>query len=1540
MENDQKIAVIGLSCRFPGANSVADFWQNLLEKKVAMSVAGKDIVGSATLDLRLTNQPNYIPAVYSIDDAEKFDASFFYLSAKEAEKMDPQLRVFLQETWRALEHSGYNSENFEGAIGVFASGLSSSYLLANLLPSKEHYHGDVHLLLQDMIARMGNDPNYLATRTAYHLNLTGPSVSVQTACSSSLVAVHLAAEALLSGQCDIALAGGVSIRYPSKAGYIYQADGILSADGYCRPFDAKASGTVFGDGCGVIVLKRLEDAINDRDTIHAVIDGSAIGNDGANRAGYTAPGVNGQISVLEQALSVSGLEKIDVDYIEAHGTGTLMGDPIEVSALNQVYGQQLDRVVHLGSVKGNIGHLSVASGIAGLIKCILMLKNRQLVATANFESPNAQCQFDSTPFIVATEACDWQKIQGRRVAAVSSFGMGGTNTHVLLSEAPEVSELAGDDRGFHLIPLSAKSPQALGIATENAIKMLETTDMDLADIAYTYAVGRRTFNYRNLILATDRQQAIAALSKLLPAKMLTGDGQPSKKNIVFMFSGQGAQYINMALECYERDPVFRQVVDDCSKKLEPELALDLREILWPKRFPTTGDITRINQTQYTQPALFVIEYALNRLWASWGIHANALIGHSIGEYVAACIAGVFSLDDALKIVANRGRLVQQLPPGSMAAVQLPKNKLLALLPAGVDIAAVNEPNACTVAGPKEAVSAFIAEASLQGIAVREIPTSHAFHSAMMDPAQDALKQVLRGITLSSPRTPIISNLTGAWLTDAQATDPQYWAEHLRNTVEFAAGIQTLLAMDVEQIFIEMGPGQTLASFVRRHPDKETNHSVFTSLGRVKKPEEEYQNLLTTFGRLWLNGHELSWIPFYGQQQRQRVPLPTYPFEEKLYLAEPDAGYLTAQVQTSDRKQPIENWCYQPIWQQSGTYSQAENEWPTSYLVLADDSMLTEELTRQLTATGRQITLVRKGENYAAISEREFTLQPHSKDDFTLLFETLGQQHALPDVIVQCWGESLPVAGLSRDLFERAQYFGAYTIVAVTQALGILNITQPIRYLMTTRDAYSVIGDEQLRPEQSTAAVLSRVQSQEYAHIDGRVVDLSESVSAENAASALLFESIVAAPREYAVAYRKKTRWIQTMKRVEQPETWAFEKHTRLEQRGRYLITGGLGEIGSTLATMLAEKYQARITLLVREQMPERNQWDGYLQVNNPDDLIYRRINTVRRLESIGGEVLIVRADIANEQEVQNAVDQATEHFSGLDGVIHAAGLPGEIWDRTIANAGLDEVRWHYQTKAYGVQVLARVLKPLTPKFVLFISSIASMLGGLRLGPYGAANHYMDNMAALLNETQPDTFWVAIDWDVWQHHQDEKRENSALGMMMDERTVLPAQGLETIERVLAMNNIHQISVSTWDMEVRADRWIKLTSLQAGGEHIDSTAVYMSGVSTDLDILALLQNTLGNENLGMEDDFFEAGGDSLVSVQILAKVREIYAVDVSLADFLSEPTASNLAFMVDSKFKIEDDVLSLITEEFTAQQQFLIEQWLDEIESSLSNSAATI
>lgn len=1539
--SSSKIAIVGMSCRLPGANTPEQFWHNLREGVESREELTAQDLSGAGVDRKFLSHPNHVPVAFTLDDVAGFDASFFYLNAREAEKMDPQLRIFLETAWHALEHAGYNSENYDGDIGVFASGLSSTYLLSNLLTSREHFAGDVSALLGDMVARMGNDANYLATRTSYHLNLTGPSISVQTACSSSLVAVHQAVESLLAGECDVALAGGVSVRFPSKAGYIHQPDGILSRDGHCRPFDADASGTVFGDGCGTVVLKRLDDALAQGDTIHAVILASAVGNDGSDKVGYAAPGVSGQVKVVQQALELAGIDMASVGYIEAHGTGTPMGDPIEVQALKMVFaGVPAGQRVALGSVKGNIGHLSIAAGVAGLIKTVLMLKNRELVATANFRAPNPQCGMDSGPFWVPQATAPWGESASVLRAGISSFGMGGTNCHMVLEQAPRPAAASGGSRPLALIPLSAKSPEALQRALDNAVAYLGGEPAVLADVAYTYAVGRRTFNHRQVAVAASAEEAVEVLSGQQPGMLMTGTGQPQPQPqpVTFMFPGQGSQYAAMLQACHEHEEVFRSEFDRCAQALLPLIGADLREIVFPQRFPSAGSPARLNETQFTQPALFAVEYALARQWMHWGIRPTALIGHSVGEIVAACLAGVFKLEDALALIAARGRLVQALPSGAMLAVPMAPAALQERLPEGLAIAAVNEPAACTVSGPTGLIDTFAQQLAKERIAARRLSTSHAFHSAMMAPAQDELRRIVGTLQLSSPAIPIVSNLTGTWLTAEQACSPEYWADHLRQTVQFAEGVETLLRGQAQQILLEVGPGQALASFVRRHPEKEVSHQVLTSVGRIKQPADEYRSMVATLGKLWALGTEIDWRGFFGAQRRHRVALPVYPFEHERFYAEPSQDYrLGVAGQEDDGKQPLENWAYAPVWTQSiDTFTGAAagagaGTVAGPVLVFADGQGVADALAQRLAPLAEDVITVKEGPQARLEGRGPYAVRAHHRDDFVALLKLLQGQGRLPATVLHLWSLDAAAAGLDRDRFEQAQQLGVYSLTYLIQALSTLNITHPMRWRIVTRNAYAVSGAERLAPEQSTANVFAKVISQEYAQIDCRLVDIDEAQGAL-AAESVLQEVVQETPREYGVAYRHQQRWALQMQRVRQPAQWNYKAATKLARNGVYLITGGLGEIGTTLATMLAQDYQARLALLVREPMPARPQWDAHLAAGDGSDLVSRRIKTVRQLEACGAEVLVVEADVADRKAMEQAVAAVVATFGSLDGVFHAAGLPGEKWDRTIESAEVEQIQWHFQAKAYGTQVLAQVLRGCQPRFCVLISSIASMLGGLRLGPYGCANHYMDNLAALLNREQAATQWVAIDWDVWQHHQDEKRESSALGKMMDERTVLPQQGLEVIERVLAMRGVHQISVSTWDMEVRARRWVKRASAagadtpSAGG----TQAADASHDSIEQDVLALLNRTLGAEVLGLEDDFFEAGGDSLISLQLLTTVRERYGVNVSLARFLNRPTALSLATLVKEQMKpAEDELLALVQNGFLAEQEAMLMDFIDRI-----------
>jgi thioesterase domain-containing protein/malonyl CoA-acyl carrier protein transacylase/acyl carrier protein len=748
--------------------------------------------------------------------------------------------------------------------------------------------------------RISNGNDFLPTRVSYKLNLKGPSVNVQTACSTSLVAVGLACDSLLNGHCDMALAGGVSISVPQKSGYLYQEGMILSPDGHCRAFDAKAKGTVAGNGVSIVVLKMLEQAIADGDYIHAVIKGYAINNDGFLKVGYTAPSVEGQAAVISEAQAFADIEAETISYIEAHGTGTELGDPIEITALTKAFCATTEKkgFCAIGSLKTNIGHTDTAAGVAGLIKTVLALKHRSLPPSLHFEQPNPQIDFANSPFYVNSALSEWKSNGSPRRAGVSSFGIGGTNAHVILEEAPAL-EPSGPSRPWQLLVLSAKTPSALSTATANLAKYLaQHPDINLADVAYTLHCGRQSFKHRRMLVCQDTQEAATALRTLDPACVFAYFQPIENRPVVFMFSGQGTQYVNMGLELYQHEPSFQKQVDLCSQYLKPHLGLDIREVLYPSEEQIAEATQQINQTAITQTALFVIEYALAKLWMSYGIHPQAMIGHSIGEYVAACLADVFSLEDALSLVATRGQMMQSLPNGAMLAVLLPESEVQPLLHQGLSLAAINGPSRCVVSGPTKAIGTLQKQLTERGVECQHLHTSHAFHSGMINPILAPFTDRVKQVTLNEPQILYVSNITGTWITAAEATNPSYWATHLRQTVRFAGGLQTLLE-DSTRILLEVGPGRTLTTLAKQHPDKVVaEHSVLSSLRHPQDNQSDVAFLLNTLGQLWLVGGFVDWTGFYANERRQRLPLPTYPFDRQRYWIEPLSNHQSSQAESS------------------------------------------------------------------------------------------------------------------------------------------------------------------------------------------------------------------------------------------------------------------------------------------------------------------------------------------------------------------------------------------------------------------------------------------------------------------------------------------------------------------------------------------------------------------------------------------------------------------------------------------------------------------
>ncbi len=880
------IAIIGMAGRFPGAKDPDEFWKNLRDGIESIAFFTDSELLSSGVNPAMLRDPALVKAGGVLEDIEYFDAPFFGYSPKEAAMMDPQHRFFLECAWEALENAGYAPDKFSGRVGVYGGTTMSTYLLSNLLA--QYSDGN------QLQVRLGNDKDFLTTRVSYKLDLRGPSITIQTACSTSLVAVHYACQSLLNGDCDMALAGGVSINVPQRAGYLYQEGGILSPDGHCRAFDARARGTIGGNGVGLVVLRRLADALADGDCIRAVIRGSAINNDGSFKVGYTAPSVDGQAAVIAEALAIAGVEPETVSYVEAHGTGTPLGDPIEIAALTQAFRTYTTPkgFCAVGSVKTNIGHLDAAAGVTGLIKAVLALEHRQLPPSLHFEQANPEIDFVNSPFYINTELSEWKTGNTPLRAGVSSFGMGGTNAHVVLEEAPS-TELSRPCKPYHLIVLSARTMTALEAATGNLTKHLQQhRDIDLGDVAYTLQVGRREFSHRRVLVCRDANDAATTLGTLDASRVLTRTREPREQHVVMMFPGQGTQYVNMGRELYEEEPVFREQVDICSELLKSHLQLDLREVLYPHQERVEEALQQLRQTWLAQPALFVVEYALARLWMEWGVLPQAMIGHSIGEYVAACLADVFTLEDALVLVAARGRLMQQQPPGAMLSVPLTEQALRPLLSDDLSLSAVNAPSMCVVAGPEDSVAALQRLLTGRGIVSKQLHTSHAFHSGMMDPVLGPFTELVRRVPMKPPTIPYLSNVTGTWITETDVMAPHYWSQHLRQTVRFSASIGMVL-QDDRSILLEVGPGRTLSTLARQRVELAAGKVILESLCAPQESHSDTAFLLNSMGKLWLAGCPINWLSGHARKSRRRQPLPTYPFERQRYWASPCASALTA-----------------------------------------------------------------------------------------------------------------------------------------------------------------------------------------------------------------------------------------------------------------------------------------------------------------------------------------------------------------------------------------------------------------------------------------------------------------------------------------------------------------------------------------------------------------------------------------------------------------------------------------------------------------------
>lgn len=1472
------IAVIGLGGRFPGADDCAAFWRNLRDGVESIATLSEEELAASGVPARLRRDQSYVNRRGVLEGIDLFDAAFFGVTPREAELMDPQQRLFLECAWETLEQAGYDPRRFRGSIGCYAGSSSSGYLF-NLFPNG--------LMLQsaaDMAAVLGVEKDSLPTRVSYKLDLEGPSVAVQTACSTSLVAVHLACQGLLAGECDMALAGGISINVPQKVGYLYQKGGIASPDGHCRTFDADARGTVGGNGVGLVLLKRLEDAQADGDHILALIKGSAVNNDGADKVGYTAPRIEGQAKVIEAAQAAAGVEPDSITYVEAHGTATPMGDPIEVAALTQAFRAGTDRrgFCALGSAKTNIGHLDAAAGIAGLIKTVLALFHKQIPPSLHFSRPNPEIAFADTPFYVNEKLADWMRHGTPRRAGVSSFGLGGTNAHVVLEEAPPSGSVS-EEPWPHLFVLSARSEAALNETCRRLVSHLrEDRPGRPADICYTLQEGRRAFPHRRWIAAYTVEEAVAALGR--PDEASTSVAADTPRPVAFLFSGQGSQYPAMGADLYERQPVFRQQMDRCAEFLVPHVGGDLRPWLFKE---CAADPERLNRTAVTQPALFALEYALARLWMSVGVQPESMIGHSIGEYVAACLSGVFSLEDALKLVALRGRLMQGLPTGAMLAVFLPEAEAASWLREhdDIDLAAVNAPNQCVWSGSIPSIER--AEAALvgRGIQTVRLRTSHAFHSRMLDPILASFQAHVAETVRRPPTIPWISNVTGEWISAEQATDPGYWATHLRQTVRFSTGISTLRRAPA-RILLEVGPGQTLCALAERQADG-VPLPALASLSRRRRgaaATAEAVEFLDAVGRLWGAGVPIEWSGLRRGNPR-RVPLPTYPFERRRFWVEPaDRSVVGVSDGISERKSDCAEWFYRPSWKRSDRFLRSQHAASGSWLVFLDDHGVGAGIVRRLEAAARPVIRVAAGDRFERDGQHDYRIRPGLRDDYHALIDDLRRRQQVPSQVAHCWNIRPPDDRLTIQQFRLAQDRGFHSLVFLSQALGSRTSAEPARILVFTTGLHEVTGGEQLRPALAPLLGVCRVAPQEYANLRCQAIDLEDGPG-----SSLLTDSWIggvladAQSDDPVVAYRGSYRWVPTSEAVKVERSG--EQPAWLRTQGVYLITGGLGGVGLSLAEYLARTVEARLVLVGRSKPSEGQQ---------------RRLAAI---EAAGAEVLTLQADVADAERMREVVAAALKRFGALHGIVHAAGIAGGgLLDLKTVEASEAE----FAPKVIGALVLDEFTRDLALDFFLFCSSLNALTGGVGQAGYCAANAALDALAHAMSRRGSRV--ISANFDRWNQVGMAARAEARLkalridGSEFDGMTA--AEGQEVFGRILDGRIAPQVMVSVRDLSsviahnaaAARSRATGLAALGGDSEQAgprSGRTAPVPGAAIEEQVAFIWKQIFGIEQVGLQQDFFALGGESLAALQILNRVQEVFGVEVALRTFFEAPTVSGLA-----------------------------------------------
>lgn len=1422
-----EIAIIGMAGRFPGAPDVETFWQNIRSGVESVTTFDRADLSARGVPDALLDAPDFVAAGAPVDGSDSFDAGFFGYSPAEAEILDPQQRIFLECAWHTLENAGYVPRAYPGAIGVYAATGMNGYLL-NL-----YRNARIRGSVTPYEIFTSNDKDFLATRAAFKLGLRGPAVSVQTACSSSLVAVHMAAQSLIAGECDMALAGGVALS--RQDGYRAMTGSILSASGHCRPFDAAADGTVAGNGVGLVLLKRLEDALADGDRIDAVIKGSAINNDGGGKASFTAPDVDAQAEVIAAAQAAAEVDPDSVSYVEAHGTGTALGDPIEVTALSRAFRRSTDRqgFCALGSVKSNIGHLDTAAGIAGLIKTVCMLRDGVLAPSLGYDSSNPKIDFAASPFTVQNRLADWTA-DGPRRAGVSSFGIGGTNAHVVLQQAPDAPATVADAVPV-LLPVTAQSAEALRDTAQALASHLDATAPNLASVARTLATGRERFRWRGAVTATTPSEAAERLRALSP-RDAADTAAP-----VFLFPGQGSQYPGMARALYDNLPAFAAWIDRATAHAGPGLRAALLE-----------DDDAIHRTDTAQPALFAFEYALARVWMELGVTPARLIGHSLGELTAACLAGVFSFEDGLDLVARRGALMQAAPPGRMIAVVHGEADLRPHLAPETEIAGENGPGLTTVSGPPEAMEALADRLSAAGIAATPLRTSHGFHSAAMDAAAQQFAEAMARVTLSAPRIPLASNLSGELLTDAQATDPAYWGRQLRRTVRFGAAAAEALAMDTP-VFVELGPGSALSNLLR-------HQGAETTVPGPSQGADGVEALMGAVGQAWATGLVPD-LAALAPKAGRRIALPGYAFQRRRYWVDPDESPAETPTDTAGPAR-----LYLPAWRRAALAPAAprtRQPW-----LIFDDGTTGRALAEAIERAGDDAYRVEIGESFGESDYRAFTGTPGPSDWLADLFATLSERGQSPARIVFAW----PLAQAETE---------ALTDTLLTLAAQLSKAPRKVHLTLVTRAAADITGAEALRPDHAALHGMLQVAGQEQPWLGCRILDLNE--AGQDAREASWLHAALLNDTAPFAARRGRHHWHLAHEALDLPPA-----DQPLKRRGVFVVAGHVAAgLGRVWADRIAATRGARLALIEDQRAV-------------PHDM------------AESDSILRLHADCTRAQDLGKALDTVTEHWGRIDGIFLSTPFsdPGVI--APLALLGHDQRAHARDTLTAPLDALAAALQARRVGFCCVQGSLSSQIGGVGLAAYAAA-HARADLCVTARARDAETAWIALGCDALDDEPAEP-DASRLSLTGDEVWDLTSRAIAA--RVTGHLVASRLDVDArrrqWLNPAPRDDEEKPATSDTSRPDLDTPFV-APRTALEAEVATILADMLGLESIGVEDGFFELGGHSLLAVRTLARLRETYPVEIEMRELLAgNPSAASIARIIETSLAGDADLASLVDE----------------------------